>query len=131
MMSVLAFLFVLKVNGVQEIQRLSFIFQELLHQVLPIHTYLQLEGEVKTKRFCLVPTMYFHGVSLCLNVPFLLGLPVDNFFLPGIIKSMKLSFLFVWTIICGASVRIKQVSKFALGLISPGSAVDSQSVSQG
>lgn len=43
----LHFQFVFKVNGVQEIQRLSFNFQELIWQILHIQLYLQVEGEFK------------------------------------------------------------------------------------
>lgn len=45
--SMLHFHIVFKVNGVQEIQRLSFNFQELIWQILHIQLYLQVEGEFK------------------------------------------------------------------------------------
>lgn len=47
MKSMLHFQFVFKVNGVREIQRLSFNFQELIWQILHIQLYLQVEGEFK------------------------------------------------------------------------------------
>lgn len=43
----LHFQFVFEVNGVQEIQILSFDFQELIWQILHIQLYLHVEGEFK------------------------------------------------------------------------------------